>query len=105
LIRAAFMDPGAMNLSRKGFSSETRKRASWEEHLARKARHESVLAQVIREGIKSGEFKKVHVESTAAFLFDLLRGLMARVVLGMSHKDSDNLAQDLEKIFLHGVTK
>ncbi len=97
LIRAVFLDPGGLNLRRDDFSVE--------EYLDRQKRYEEILGEVIKTGIRSGEFKKVHTARSAALLYELLKGLVARVILGLGPKESQMMASDLKEIFFNGVVK
>ncbi len=55
----------------------------------------NLLKSIIEEGIQAGDIKPMSASTTAAALFDLIKGMLERQVLGES---KNNPAQDLEFI-------
>lgn len=53
----------------------------------------NLLASILEEGIAAGEIKALHVHAAAAALFDLVRGMLERQLLGESKLSPE---QDLE---------
>ena len=67
-------------------------------------RYEEIIAEIIREGIQSGEFRNLNARFAASFLIEMLHGEYLRVP-GKGSSDFEKRCSELLDLYFYGVTK
>jgi AcrR family transcriptional regulator len=97
LLRTCFIE---------GFSGARRRPSGVLRRLrAMHRRYEEIVARVITEGIRAGEFRRVNARGAASFLLEILRADNLPGVSGDEPMDPEARASELLDIYFHGVIK
>ncbi len=77
----------------------------WQASIAPYHHYREVFAQLVRDGIKEGSFKKVDPEAAAEVILSLAVGLFLQGVLDPHGTDWENTARQSMKIIMNGLAK